>query len=210
LRWRRHARTCAPSTPTRQRVSRIGVHPAASWGSAAEASQHALAAASARLDQAGAEVADADPPVWFADLPDAQRTVMAFEAARAFAPERRDHGDRLSPSLRALLDDGDRHSPAEVPPRAAPGVDGPPTAGGAVRAPRPAADPSTPGPAPHRLESTGDPMFNRAWTLLGTPCLHLPTGVAPNGLPVGVQLVGRPGDDTLFLAMAAWAEERLV
>jgi amidase len=191
------------------RAPRIGVHPATSWGSAAEASRHALADAAARLDRAGAEVADADPPAWFADLPDAQRTVMAFEAARAFAPERRDHGDRLSPTLRALLDDGDRHSPAEY-------LD----ALRLARAGRQALaalferhdlllTPSAPGPAPPGLAATGDPMFNRAWTLLGTPCLHLPTGTAPGGLPVGVQLVGRPGGDAQLLAMAAWAEERL-
>jgi amidase len=49
-------------------------------------------------------------------------------------------------------------------------------------------------------------MFNRTWTLLGTPCVHLPTGAGPGGLPVGVQLVGRRGDDARVLAMAAWAE----
>ena len=33
--------------------------------------------------------------------------------------------------------------------------------------------------------------------------------IRAGGLPVGVQLVGRPGDDARVLAMAAWAEERL-
>ena len=38
---------------------------------------------------------------------------------------------------------------------------------------------------------TGDPVFNRMWTLLGTPCLTLPATWGDSGLPTGVQLVGR-------------------
>jgi amidase len=69
--------------------------------------------------------------------------------------------------------------------------------------------PSVPGEAPAGLGSTGDPRFNRTWTLLGAPCVHLPTGSGEAGLPVGVQLVGRPGGDARLLASAAWAERRL-
>jgi Asp-tRNA(Asn)/Glu-tRNA(Gln) amidotransferase A subunit family amidase len=58
------------------------------------------------------------------------------------------------------------------------------------------------------LGSTGDPLFNRTWTLLGTPCVHLPGFAGPAGLPVGVQLVGRAGDDATTLA-AAWAARGL-
>jgi Asp-tRNA(Asn)/Glu-tRNA(Gln) amidotransferase A subunit family amidase len=39
--------------------------------------------------------------------------------------------------------------------------------------------------------------------------VHLPTGTSERGLPVGAQLVGRPGDDARVLAMAAWAERQL-
>jgi amidase len=59
------------------------------------------------------------------------------------------------------------------------------------------------------LDSTGDPRFNRTWTLLGAPCVNLPAGTGEGGLPVGVQLVGRPGDDARLLATAIWAERQL-
>lgn len=63
--------------------------------------------------------------------------------------------------------------------------------------------PSAPGPAPKGLQSTGSSVFNRVWSLLGWPALHLPTGQADNGLPVGVQWVARPDQDHALLAWAA-------
>lgn len=59
------------------------------------------------------------------------------------------------------------------------------------------------GPAPAGLQSTGDSAFNKGWSVLGWPCIHLPTTHAPNGLPLGVMLVARPFADINLLA---WAE----
>jgi Asp-tRNA(Asn)/Glu-tRNA(Gln) amidotransferase A subunit family amidase len=44
---------------------------------------------------------------------------------------------------------------------------------------------------------------------LGWPALALPCGVAEDGLPASVQLVGRPGDDARVLAAAALLEKAL-
>ncbi|CAO3420047.1 amidase [Azospirillum doebereinerae] len=44
--------------------------------------------------------------------------------------------------------------------------------------------------------------FNRPFSLLGLPTLALPAGRDRNGVPVGVQLVGRPGTDDFVLAIA--------
>ena len=65
--------------------------------------------------------------------------------------------------------------------------------------------PSAPGEAPEGLQSTGTSIFNRVWSLLGWPSVHLPTSISAAGLPLGVQLVGKPGQDDLLLAQAdAW------
>ena len=62
------------------------------------------------------------------------------------------------------------------------------------------------GEAPKGLSSTGDAVFNRAWTLLGVPCVTLPFGAGPQGLPLGVQLVGAMDGDSALLAHAHWAD----
>lgn len=63
--------------------------------------------------------------------------------------------------------------------------------------------PSTTGPAPQGLQSTGDPIFCALWTYLGVPAVTLPLLTA-EGLPLGVQLVARCGDDGRLLRTARW------
>ncbi len=57
------------------------------------------------------------------------------------------------------------------------------------------------------LASTGDPRFNRLWTLMGVPCVNVP--VPGDGLPVGVQVIGRFGGDGQALAVAKLIEDAL-
>ncbi|WP_416137299.1 amidase family protein [Halomonas sp. HK25] len=56
--------------------------------------------------------------------------------------------------------------------------------------------------APDGLDATSDPLYCRAWTLLGVPCLNLPLGRGHQGLPVGVQLIGDRFQDDRLLAIA--------
>jgi len=56
------------------------------------------------------------------------------------------------------------------------------------------------------LTATGDPVFCRVWTLLGVPALNIPCSQGPNGMPVGVQVIGRIGDDARALAVAEWLQ----
>ncbi|RMF40078.1 MAG: amidase [Alphaproteobacteria bacterium] len=67
--------------------------------------------------------------------------------------------------------------------------------------------PAAPGPAPEGLEATGDPIFNGLWTLCGTPAVTVPILTASNGLPMGVQLVGRRGNDGRLLRSAQWLHD---
>jgi len=68
--------------------------------------------------------------------------------------------------------------------------------------------PSAPGTAPHGLGATGNPMFNRLWTLMGSPCVNVP-GLSDNGLPLGVQIVGRFGRDRAALEAALFVEQAI-
>ena len=69
--------------------------------------------------------------------------------------------------------------------------------------------PATVGEAPAGLGSTGSPIFNSLWTYCGTPAVTLPLLEGPNGLPVGVQLIGRRGDDARLLRTARWLVGRV-
>jgi Asp-tRNA(Asn)/Glu-tRNA(Gln) amidotransferase A subunit family amidase len=59
--------------------------------------------------------------------------------------------------------------------------------------------PAAPGVAPKGLHSTGDPVMNLPWTHCGFPSLSLPSGKNDDGLPYGLQLVGKwDGDEQLL------------
>jgi len=65
------------------------------------------------------------------------------------------------------------------------------------------------GTAPKGLGATGDPAFCVLWTLLGMPAITLPLMQGENGLPLGVQLVGRKDYDARLLRTARWLEKKV-
>lgn len=68
--------------------------------------------------------------------------------------------------------------------------------------------PATVGVAPVG-EATGSPMFCSLWTLAGVPALSLPLLTGEAGLPLGLQLIGAPGNDARLLRTANWLVGRL-
>ncbi len=68
--------------------------------------------------------------------------------------------------------------------------------------------PSSLGPAPRGIGSTGDPAMNGLWTYLGVPCVSLPL-LEAEGLPIGVQLIGARRDDGRLLRTARWLTRHL-
>lgn len=67
---------------------------------------------------------------------------------------------------------------------------------------------SAPGPAPRGYASTGNPIFNGLWTFMGVPCVSLPL-IEANGLPVGVQIIGKRRDDGRLLRTARWLADNV-
>ena len=64
-----------------------------------------------------------------------------------------------------------------------------------------------------RLDIDGQSIFGwdimgqcRAVTMLGAPVVSLPVAVSSEGLPLSVQVIGRPGADALALDFAEWLE----
>ncbi len=58
-------------------------------------------------------------------------------------------------------------------------------------------------------ENTGNPVFSMLWTLMGVPAITLPLLSGASGLPLGVQLVARHGDDARLLRTARWLAEHV-
>lgn len=63
----------------------------------------------------------------------------------------------------------------------------------------------TAGPVPDP-STTGSAAFLQPWSMFGYPAISLPAGRTPDGMPAGVQLVGKRGSDGTLLALARWAE----
>jgi Asp-tRNA(Asn)/Glu-tRNA(Gln) amidotransferase A subunit family amidase len=132
--------------------------------------------------------------------------IQGYEAFRALAFEYDGHRDRLGPVLRRQLDDAaaidtDTYDNARRTTRRARQALVDVLADGEVML-----TPSAPGAAPLGLGSTGEPTFNKLWTLLGTPCINVPGLLDPEGLPLGVQIVARFGRDRFALSAAAFLE----
>lgn len=172
---------------------------------------HTLEAACARaLQHAGSDLQDAghglvaaDPPPQAMRLLEAHGIITHYELGRSLRAFGRSSRRLLSPALREAIDRGLACPEASY--------------AQAMRLREVAAGSwdrcfgetdlvltsSVPGPAPAGLSHTGPSGFNKAWSLLGWPCIHLPTATDDEGLPLGVLLVARPGFDR---ALLQWAE----
>lgn len=135
--------------------------------------------------------------------------IMAAEMAASFAPLWERGRDRLSPKLRAILENGrtvtafDYLAALELKDRLLAAIEPLLDSYDAILTP------AAPGEAPVGLESTGSPAFCTIWTFLGLPAVTVPLLEGPAGLPMGVQLVGRRGDDARLLRTARWLLDRV-
>ena len=154
----------------------------------------------------GAAISDVALPAGFAEVLPSHRTAMAVEAAAYHDPRLRRHPDDYAPKIRSLLEEG-LACPAPEYARCKElqrrlsremlscleDVD-------ALLAP------ATTGPAPDAA-TTGDPAFNSPWSFTGLPVVSLPAGRDPEGMPLAIQLIGRPWAEAELLATAAWCEK---
>lgn len=198
---RRALREIAASLPPRFGFCRTPM-----WEDAEPATIAALDRVRAALRAAGARVDDIAVPDEHRGLAAAQDTIMSYEMARSLAFERVWHSAQISPRLAQLFDHGmtigaDTYDTARAETRAARARLG--EFFGACAA---VVVPAAPGEAPEGHSYTGNPVFNRMWTLLGTPAVTIPAGKGDTDLPVGIQLVGRIGDDARLMEAALFAE----
>jgi Asp-tRNA(Asn)/Glu-tRNA(Gln) amidotransferase A subunit family amidase len=195
--------------PPLERPPWIGVLARFPWNDAeAEAQIHFEIALDA-LRAAGARVERIALPEGFADANLVHRTIMLAEGARNLGPVQARARALLSATLNRALDEGAAITPASY--RASVAL----RAALAERAHdlfgrcEVVVSPSAPGPAPRRRDVTGDPSFCTLWSLLGVPAITVPSGLAQNGLPFGLQLARDAGGDAHLLRIARWCESVL-
>ena len=186
------------------RAPRIGLCRSPSWKHAAAETKALFDRIAAPLVRAGATVVACELPAAFDALETAHPIVMNGESARSMGWELGNHRGGLSDGLRERLEWGLAQGATAL--AEAQGVfrrlqDAFPAAMGECDI---LLTPSAPGEAPEGLEWTGDPAFNYLWTALHVPCVTVPAGTGPGGMPLGVQIVGRRGDDRATLAWAQW------
>jgi Asp-tRNA(Asn)/Glu-tRNA(Gln) amidotransferase A subunit family amidase len=188
---------------------RVGICRGPWWDCADESSQRAIEEAAAKMARGGAEVGEVALPQHFDRLVEMHIRIMAFEAARNLSYEYGARRQLLSASLVNLIESGIRvkrveylaaQHECERVRREFMNV---------IKQWDVLLTPSAKGEAPRGLQATGDPLFSRMWTLLGVPSLTLPGFVGPNGLPVGVQLIGTYRNDDRLLAIADRIEATL-
>lgn len=156
----------------------------------------------------GARIIDLALPASFATVVPRHRTVMAVEAAQFHRSRLERYPDDYRPNIRALLEEGLACSATDYAASKEhqrlltqemlgcfDGVDALLT-------------PATTSPAPDS-STTGNPSFNSPWSYTGLPTVSFPCAKTPEGLPLAVQLVGKPWSEPDLLSVGVWCEETL-
>ncbi len=155
------------------------------------------------------DAAELELPARFKGLRESHTAILWYEVARSMADEFARFPDKLDPALRQRCADGFALDPKEY-----------------VRAQQHGAEcrahfaealgdydvllaPAATGEAPKGLSSTGDVAMNVVWTLLHVPCVAVPAAKSQSGMPLGLQIIGRIGDDARTLACAKWIAAKL-
>jgi Asp-tRNA(Asn)/Glu-tRNA(Gln) amidotransferase A subunit family amidase len=189
--------------PTRE-APRIGVCRTYEWDRALPETIALFEDVDKRLRAAGANVRDVVLPSQFAGLAAAQLAIMVREVAQSLSHEWLAHRGALSAEMIAMIEAGLAVSPAQYDAARALAAKCRAMLAQVFDGLDVLVAPSTTGEAPAGVDATGDPLFNRIWTLLHVPCMHLPIARGPRGLPIGVSVVGPIGADRATLLGADW------
>ncbi|MFC1942796.1 amidase [Chloroflexota bacterium] len=161
------------------------------------------------LRQAGADIKEVTLPPSFASIQDNSRTIITVEAASYHEDMYTEHKDQYGPEMAKLIKEGlsvpgARYARA-IQTRLQQCADIEPL----LNEVDAMLTPGVPGAAPYGLSSTGNPVMQAPWTIMGVPSIGLPTGLSKNGLPLAIQLAGSRKSEASLLAVARWCERAL-
>ncbi len=182
------------------RPPKIGFCQTYQWDFAEPASRQALHDTAEQLAQNGAEVLPFSLPEAYAGLVAVHRAVLYHGISQSLADDYENSRSLMSDGLIGVVEEGQAYSGGQFAEAFAIAEQCRASVNDCFGDFDAIICPSAPGEAPRGRE-TGSPIFQVSWTLLGVPCLNLPIGTGPNGLPLGVQLIGRRYDDSRLLAL---------
>lgn len=171
----------------------------------------AMESAADRMSAAGYEVRRLEIFTDIEKINALHNDLIAHEFARVHGKWYEEYGSLYSPKSRELVEKGRAVTAA----RAATAREEIPSVRSRVERTMDRAgvsallSPATVAEAPRGLEATGNPVMNLPWTFCGVPAITVPAGLGPSGLPLGVQITGRPGADESLLATAVRIEREL-
>ncbi len=188
---------------------RVALLRTSAWHRASPEQQALVEAVADRLRAAGASVTDVDLPPSFDAVWAIARTLCDAEGAVSNGALARERPPRISTPTLELVARGDALTAPDYL-RAKDAQHALMREFASIMATFDAAltAPAT-GGAPEGLADTGDALFCTPFSLLGTPAIAIPAGATAGGLPLGVQLAGRRGDDRRLLETAAWVEREI-
>jgi Asp-tRNA(Asn)/Glu-tRNA(Gln) amidotransferase A subunit family amidase len=162
-----------------------------------------------RLGRAGADIEEVTLPASFSTVSETRRIILGVEDYAYHQEMFENNKDKYSVSVRELLNEGSTIPAVEytraLQTRLQQRVD----MSLLMNNFDALITPGAPGAAPQDLTTTGNPVMQLPWSTIGVPAINLPTGLAENGLPLGVQLVGSPMDEMGLLGVAYWCQRVL-
>ncbi|MDU0112631.1 amidase family protein [Psychrosphaera aquimarina] len=186
---------------------RIGIYQNDVLSEASSDMVKALEKAASISEQAGFKVAKLVEPAELSKAHSLHSTIQCFEAAQTLGSEFDLYPELLSDGLKEAILEGKAIHPDEYDNARR-------SAKNARRKTHALYDdvdviltPSAPGAAPHGFATTGIATFNKLWTLMGSPCVNIPAFRDGNNMPLGIQAVGKFGQDKQTLSIAHALEQ---
>ncbi len=191
--------------PDAERPDTVAVVRTPAWEDADAETQDNVLDFAGRLRQSGIDVIEPDEEL-LNSLMEVQQAYLARGAASSLGHITDQHPDEVRPQTRDLVVEGRRVGDSFNAGLKDALARGRRFLSGVFSRADLVITPGAPGEAPAGLHNTGNPMFNRIWTFLQTPCMNLPLMRGRGGLPIGIQLVCNRQEDKRLFAYSAYLQ----
>lgn len=184
----------------------VGIPQAYPWDAPSASASEAVRDAARAIEAGGGKVKAVTLPAWIGELYRAHAPLQEYEATQTLAFEFDSHRASLSAMLGDFLQAAQRISAVQYDATRRLIDDAKSQVDKLFDGIDVLLTPSAPGVAPMGWASTGNPAFNKVWTLLGTPCVSVPGLTGEQGCPMGVQVIAPVWQDQRCLAAATLVE----